>query len=68
MDTELAANQSQRYDCYIVRFDWMGEETETLVMVGLGTDCLIGTALLEPHRLEIDYAKRSVELIRGSSW
>ncbi len=65
---DLASDQALQYDAWFVEFAWMGEETRTRVMVGPGTDCLIGTALLEPHRLEIDYEKRTVDLIRGSSW
>lgn len=65
---DLAAEQVFAYEAWLVQFNWMGEDTQTRVLVGPGTDCLIGTALLEPHRLEIDYEKRTVELIRGSTW
>ncbi len=65
---ELASEQTFEYPTFIVRFEWMGEMLETLVLVGPGTECLLGAALLEPHRLEIDYGKRTVELIRGEEW
>jgi hypothetical protein len=29
---------------------------------------LVGTALLNPHRLEIDYGKRTVDLISNPDW
>ena len=64
----LAAGNKQRFLKYVIAFEWMGELTQTYAMVCPGNDCLIGTALLEPHRLEIDYEQRTVELIRGSSW
>ncbi|MEZ6063585.1 MAG: hypothetical protein R3C19_24815 [Planctomycetaceae bacterium] len=65
---DLAASQVFRYDAWFVEFVWMEEETRTRVLVAPGTDCLIGTALLTPLRLEIDYEQRTVELMRGKSW
>jgi hypothetical protein len=38
------------------------------MLVGSGKECLIGTALLNPHRLEIDYEYRTVQLLQGKSW
>jgi hypothetical protein len=37
-------------------------------LVAPGKDCLLGTALLDPHRLEIDYGQRTVQLICDSPW
>ena len=68
MTTELASHQSFQYQTYLLAFDWFGQELITRIMVGAGKECLIGTALLNPHRLEIDYGSQSVKLIHGASW
>jgi len=38
------------------------------VLVGSEKECLIGTALLNPHRLEIDYEHRNVQLLQAKTW
>jgi clan AA aspartic protease len=68
MLADLASDQTCEYDTFLVEFDWLGERIQTAILVGAGTECLLGTALLEPHRLEIDYGKGTVELIRGEDW
>lgn len=42
---------------------------ETLAggLVGLGKECLIGAALSNQHRLEIDFEHRIVQLLQGKS-
>ena len=37
------------------------------MLVGSGNECPIGTALLNPHWLEIDYEHRTVYLLQGKS-
>ena len=49
---------------FFVEFDWLGQRIQTRLLLGTGTECLLGTALLAPHRLEIDYGKQTVDLIR----
>ena len=68
LQAELASQQSFEYLRYAVSFEWFGEELLTEVLVGAGKECLIGTALLNPHRLEIDYEHRTVQLNQGSNW
>ncbi len=53
---------------HAMSFEWFGEDLLTEVLVGSGKECLIGTALLNPHRLEIDYEHRTVQLLQGKSW
>lgn len=40
----------------------------TRSLVGPGSDSLIGTKLLNPHCLEIDYSQRIVELVSNPDW
>ncbi len=68
MTADLASNQSFQYETYLVEFEWLGQHLVTRILVGAGKECLIGTALLNPHQLTIDYESRSVQLIRGTSW
>ncbi len=68
VDADLAADQNQSFDSYDIVFDWLNEETQCLVLVGPGKDCLIGTAMFNPHRLEIDYGRRSVCLVQNADW
>lgn len=65
---ELASHQSFQYQTYLVEFEWLGQLIATRILVGAGKECLLGTALLDPHRLEIDYGQRSVLLNPGTSW
>ena len=61
---ELASGQTYRYETFFVEFDWLGQRIQTRLLLGTGTECLLGTTLLAPHRLEIDYGKQTVDLIR----
>ena len=38
-------------------------DAEIDILVGPGKECLLGTDLLNPHRLEIDFRTRTVRLI-----
>ena len=68
---KLAAEQSEEVLQAIGSIDWMGKERRVSVLVT--TDCsvlrrdddpvaMIGTALLTPHLLKIDFASRLVEI------
>jgi clan AA aspartic protease len=67
-EADLASEQSYVYPCFFVELPWHGETVLAQVLIGPGTECLIGTELLNPHRLEIDYGKRTVQLQRNPSW
>jgi hypothetical protein len=60
--------QTWKYDTYLVQTDWLGERVQLEVMVGPGTECLIGNDMLNPHRLEVDYGQRSIRLIPNPAW
>jgi clan AA aspartic protease len=67
-EADLAAHQSYVFNAFDVILNWFGQQVQTRVLVGPGKECLLGTALLAPHRLEIDFEKRTVRLDKGSSW
>ena len=67
-EAELAAEQEYEFDAYDVHFFWFGLQIEARVLVGPGKECLLGTALLTPHHLDIDYEARTVRIVRGKSW
>ena len=68
VDSTLAAGQSYRYQRFDLSLEWLGVEVRLFVLVGPGSECLIGTDLLSPHRLEIDYQRQTVRLHRSSDW
>jgi predicted aspartyl protease len=68
LQADLAAGQSWMYLTYLVEVLWHSELTRIEVLIGPGTECLIGTDLLHPHRLEIDYHHRSVQLLMNEDW
>lgn len=68
VDSTLAAGQSFRYERFDLSLEWLGVAARLFVLVGPGSECPIGTDLLSPHRLEIDYQRRVVELHRSSEW
>ena len=68
MQAELADEHIARYEGFLVVVNWFGESTKVLVLVGPGKLCLLGTDMLKPHRLEIDYGERTVELTRNPAW
>ena len=47
---------------------WFDEPTRVRVLVGPGKLCLLGTDMLKPHRLEIDFGLRTAQLIRNPAW
>ena len=49
----------ETYSCY---FDWFGNTYETLVAASEGEYALLGTMLLDGHRLTIDYSTKVVSL------
>ena len=68
MKAELADEHIARYDGFLVVVNWFDEPTQVVVLVGPGKLCLLGTDMLKPHRLEIDYGERTVELTRNPAW
>ena len=68
VDSTLAAGQNFRYERFDLSLEWFGVPVRLFVLVGPGTECLIGTDLLSPHRLEIDYQQQTVRLHRSSDW
>ncbi len=68
MKAELADEHVATYDVFVVVVDWFDEPTQVLVLVGPGKLCLLGTDMLKPHRLEIDYGLRTAELTRNPAW
>ena len=68
MQAELADEHIARYDGFVVVVNWFDEPTQVLVLVGPGKLCLLGTDMLKPHRLEIDYGARTTQLIRNPEW
>jgi predicted aspartyl protease len=68
VEADLASDRSYVYPCFFVEFPWHGETVRVQVLIGPGTECLLGTEFLNPHRLEIDYGERAVHLIRNPSW
>ncbi|HEY2252307.1 MAG TPA: hypothetical protein VGH74_14635 [Planctomycetaceae bacterium] len=68
MTADLASDQTFQYETYLIEFEWLGQHLVTRILVGAGKECLVGTALLNPHQLTIDYQNRSVNLVRGMNW
>lgn len=68
MTAELASGEIFQYRTYLIGLEWLGRHVVTRTLVGPGRECLIGTALLDPHRLEIDYRKRTVRLSCDTDW
>jgi hypothetical protein len=65
---DLAADNSQTFESFDIQFRFLDEDVMTRILVGPGTDCLIGTAMLNPHRLELDYGSRTVRLVCNPAW
>ncbi len=68
LEAALAAGQTWIFDCSDVQFDWLGKRILAQILIGPGKECLVGTALLNPHRLAIDYGKRTVDLVCNLDW
>lgn len=68
IEAELAAQQVWIYERFDIQFTWLGQQVLVRALIGPGKECLIGTELLNPHRLEIDFGKRTVQLICNPGW
>jgi len=68
IEAELAAHQVWIYERFDIQFTWLGQEALVRALIGPGKECLIGTELLHPHRLEIDYGKGTVLLKCDPDW
>lgn len=68
IDAELAAGQTCELLVYELCFRWLGREIIARVLQGADNELLVGTQLLNPHRLEIDYSKRTVSLVSAAHW
>ena len=68
MKAELADEHIAMYETFKVIVNWFDEPTQVRVLVGPGKLCLLGTDMLKPHRLEIDYGLQTAELIRNPAW
>ena len=68
VEAELAAGQIYVYPSFVARSRWLGMDAEIEILVGPGQECLLGTDLLNPHRLEIDFRTRSVRLMPDKQW
>ena len=49
MTADLASNQSFQFETDLLKFEWFGVPLVTRILVGAGQECLVGTALLNPH-------------------
>jgi len=57
-----ADGQTVMLETYRCCFDWFGETYETQIIANEGRFPLLGTMLLDKHRIEIDYSNMTVEL------
>lgn len=58
----LADGHSVQLETFACFFDWFGNSCETQIVANDGEYPLLGTMLLDGHRLEIDYEAKTVEL------
>jgi len=58
----LADGQPVELETFSCHFDWFGNSYETQVVANDGEYPLLGTMLLDGHRLTIDYQRKTVEL------
>jgi predicted aspartyl protease len=68
IEAELAAGQIHKFRRFELSFGWFERKVLARVLLGPGKECLVGTQLLNPHRLEIDYERREVRLIPSPTW
>ena len=68
MKAELADEHIATYDTYDVVLPWFDEDVQIQILIGPGKLCLLGTDLLHPHRLEIDYGQQIVRLVQKPDW
>ena len=59
----LADGRVVELETFSCHFDWFGGTYETQVIASDGEYALLGTMLLDGHRLTIDYAAKTVELV-----
>lgn len=58
----LADGRTVELEMFACFLDWFGNTYETQVFAGDGEYPLVGTMLLDGHRLAVDYAAKTVEL------
>jgi len=58
----LADGHSVELETFACFFDWFGQSYETQIVANDGAYPLLGTMLLDGHRLIIDYESKTVEL------
>jgi predicted aspartyl protease len=58
----LADGRSVELETFACFLDWFGNTYETQIAASEGEYPLLGTMLLDGHRLEINYAAKTVEL------
>jgi clan AA aspartic protease len=58
----LADGHCVELETYACFFDWFSQSFETQIIAGDGEYSLLGTMLLDGHRLDIDYQAKTVEL------
>ena len=68
VEADLAGDQRCIFESYQIELVWLGQTVRVQVLVGPGKQCLLGTVLLSPHRLEIDYTERQVHLGPSPAW
>lgn len=64
ISSALAGGQTIDEDAYLVEFPFDGEVVQATATFVDGAEILIGTNLLRQHRLEIRFARRTVQLER----
>jgi predicted aspartyl protease len=58
----LADGSSVELETYTCFLDWFGKTYATQIVASDGEYPLLGTVLLDGHRLEVDYKARTIEL------
>jgi clan AA aspartic protease len=58
----LADGHSVELETFACFLDWFGNSYETQIVANAGEYPLLGTMLLDGHRLDIDYAAKTVEI------
>lgn len=64
--SELAGGQFVEEDAWFIDFDFDGETLDVEAMFVDSDEILIGTQVLESHRLEIDFPRGRVTVVRSS--
>jgi clan AA aspartic protease len=59
----LADGRSVELETYVCFLDWFGKTYETQIAANDGEYPLLGTMLLDGHRLDIDYGTKTIEFI-----